>query len=180
MNTNNKHWTVDHDKNKCALCVVCARHCPREALRRDEEGESLSLYFNASRCDGCSGKALCEENCPESAIRSVESATPPEDSGFVLLNQSEMAQCEYCEEYFAPLRRLDVLSQKETHHGKDIERALCPLCRRTSLVVDYIEEHRVPGSKAEYRSARDITRRAAKRMKIEEQSMQPGGRRPPR
>ena len=75
MDTPQKHWTVEHDKTKCALCVVCARHCPREALRRDEEGNSLALYFNASRCDGCAGDALCEENCPEDAI-TMELARP--------------------------------------------------------------------------------------------------------
>ncbi|MDJ0764405.1 MAG: hypothetical protein QNJ97_15620 [Myxococcota bacterium] len=165
--TPSKNWTVAHDETKCALCVVCARNCPTAALRRDEEGDNLALYFNSGLCDGCGGNALCEQNCPESAIQAVEQAGTDEASGFVLLSQSKMAQCDYCDEYFAPVRRLDVISNKHQKKGT-VERTLCPICRRSSLVVDYIEQHRVPGSKAEYRSARDITRRANKRMKMEE------------
>ncbi len=174
MSNNEKNWKVDHDKSKCALCVVCARHCPRGALRRDEEGENLTLYFNASLCDGCAdGEALCEKNCPESAILSVGTDSPPENEEFVLLNKSEMAQCEYCDEYFSPIRRLDVIEKRSTAEHT-FERALCPLCRRTALVVDYIENVRKPGSKAEYRSARDITRRASKRMKKEDEMRKRG------
>ena len=72
-------------------------------------------------------------------------------------------QCDYCEELFAPTRRLDVVSQKGIK-GHPVNRQLCPLCRRTNLVVDYIEKYRVPEGKAEYRSAKDILRKAQKRI----------------
>lgn len=168
MSDKDTNWTVKHEKEKCALCVVCARNCPTGALRRDEEGNNLALYFSASLCDGCGGGALCEKNCPESAIVSIEANADDNVDGFVLLNQSEMAQCEYCEEYFAPIRRLEVIQNRATKD--EISQVLCPLCRRTALVVDFIEKYRAPGSKAEYRSARDITRRANKRLQAEEQA----------
>ncbi|MCP4606985.1 MAG: hypothetical protein GY847_41815 [Proteobacteria bacterium] len=161
-----ENWTVEHDKTKCALCVVCARNCPTAALRRDEEGDNLALYFNVGLCDGCNGESLCEQNCPESAIRLSKDDSPPSTSDYVLLSQSKMTQCDYCDEYFAPVRRLDVISQKGVS-GHEVERSFCPLCRRTNLVVQYIQEKRSPGSKAEYRSARDIVRKANKRMEEE-------------
>ncbi len=160
------NWTVDHDKNKCALCVVCAKNCPTDALRRDVEGASLALYFNANLCDGCGGEALCEAQCPEEAIKSLPADKPAEESGFVLLNQSAMAQCQYCDEYFAPIRRLEVIGKKGGE-GHDVDQVYCPLCRRTNLVVQFIEETRAPGSKAEYRSAKDILRKAQKRIDSE-------------
>lgn len=167
QNNNNKNdtptgrfWTVDHDKNACALCVVCARNCPTGALRRDQGKDDLSLYFNASLCDGCGGDVLCEKNCPEKAIVSVKLDAPADSKEFVLLNQSEMIQCEYCEEYFAPARRIDVVSGRAEKQQKAVERNYCPLCRRSNLVIEFIEQHRLPGAKAQYRQANDILRRA--------------------
>jgi hypothetical protein len=123
-----------------------------------EESETLTLYYNAELCDGCNGEALCERNCPEDAVVSVKTDTQPE-AGFKLLNQSEMAQCRYCKEYFAPIRRLEVIAGKGVKVDK-VAKEFCPLCRRTNLVVDYIEQERTPGQKAEYRSAKDIQRQA--------------------
>lgn len=151
-------WALDHDKTKCALCVVCARNCPTGALRRLEEGDTLALYYNASLCDGCKGEALCEKNCPEKAVLSVKSDVEQE-SGFKLLNRSEMVQCSYCQEYFAPVRRLDVVSGKGVD-AKKVDRLYCPLCRRTNLVVDYIQQAGLGQGMPEYRSAKDIQRQA--------------------
>lgn len=161
-----ERWSVDHDKTKCALCVVCARNCPTEALRRVEEGGHLTLYFNSALCDGCGGNPLCEENCPESAIVSTKGAASSGE-GYVMLSTSPMVQCSYCEEYFAPARRLDVVQQK-TDGSKKVERLYCPLCRRQNLVVNYIEETLVPGSQAEYRSARHMLKKAQKRLAEEQ------------
>lgn len=158
-----ERWTVNHDTTKCALCVVCARNCPTQALRREQEGNSLTLYFNSGLCDGCGGDSLCEKNCPESAIKSVHAAAEQAESGYQMLFKSEMAQCRYCEEYFAPVRRLDVISHKAPEQN-EIIRDLCPICRRAKLVIHYIETNRVPGSQAEYRQGKDIIRRAEKRM----------------
>ena len=161
-------WSVEHDKNKCALCVVCARNCPTDALKRKEEGGNLTLYFNASLCDGCGGNPLCEENCPESAI--VSTRGTPAESGYVMLSSSPMVQCSYCEEYFAPARRLDVVEQKSEGSNKKVERVYCPLCRRQNLVVDYIETNLLPGSHAEYRSAKHMLKKAKKRQEAEQKS----------
>lgn len=164
-----ENWKVDHDKTKCALCVVCAKNCPTNALRRDEEGGNLTLYFNAELCDGCGGNPLCEQNCPESAIVSVKSGSPTQEDGFVMLSTSPMAQCAYCDEYFAPIRRLDVVQQK-SDQSKEVERVYCPLCRRQNLVVSYIEEKMLPGSHAEYRSARYMLKKAKKRFAEEQKN----------
>ena len=161
-------WSVDHDKTKCALCVVCARNCPTDALKREEEGGQLTLYFNSNLCDGCGGNPLCEENCPESAIVSTKAKTPSE-SGYVMLSSSPMVQCSYCDEYFAPVRRLDVVEQK-SDQTKKVERTYCPLCRRQNLVVGYIEENLVPGSHAEYRSAKHMLKKAKKRQDEEQKN----------
>jgi ferredoxin len=168
MSNTEQQWTVNHDTTKCALCVVCARNCPTQALKREQEGNTLTLYFNGALCDGCGGDALCEKNCPESAIRSIKAEGKPGESGYRSLFQSEMAQCKYCEEYFAPVRRLDVISQKAPKEN-EIIRDLCPICRRAKLVVRYIETSAAPGSVAEYRQGKDIIRRAKKRIEEEEQ-----------
>lgn len=160
-------WTVEHDSTKCALCVVCAKNCPTEALQRDQEGGDLCLYFNASLCTGCEGIENCGTRCPEKAIKPVEAGSTSAQPGYVLLMQSKMAQCQECEEYFAPLRRLDVIDSKRSPENK-VERLLCPLCKRAHLVEYYIEEHRVPGSKAEFRSARYMINKAKKRLAAEE------------
>ena len=160
-----KHWKVDHDKTKCALCVVCARNCETGALRRDEDDDSLSLFYNAAICNGCKGDKKCEVTCPEEAIRILESDTPTEVNDHVLLNKSELAECEYCHEYFAPIRRLDVVSGRAGDKGvkHQVERTFCPLCRRTNLVVSFINNMIGEDSDAKYRSLRAMVREKKRR-----------------
>ena len=160
-------WTVEHDSTKCALCVVCAEKCPTGALRRDQEGGDLCLYFNKSLCTGCEGIENCGSRCPEQAIKPVETGSASAQPEYVLLMQSKMAQCQECEEYFAPLRRLDVIDSKGSTEHK-VDRLLCPLCKRAHLVEYYIEEHSVPGSEAKFRSARYMINKAKKRLAAEE------------
>jgi Fe-S-cluster-containing hydrogenase component 2 len=155
-----KHWKVDHDKTKCALCVVCARNCETGALRRDEEGGTLSLHYNAVICNGCKGDKKCEVTCPEEAIRILESDAPAEADEHVMLNESELAECEFCHEHFAPLCRLDVVAGRADAKGvkHQVERTFCPLCRRTNLVVDFINNMVGEDSEAKYRSLRAMVR----------------------
>lgn len=160
------HWAVEHDRDKCALCVVCARNCPTGALRRDESDGQLTLYYNAELCDACGGDPACQRRCPEEAIKIGEAgAGVPQPGEEQLLNQSAMVRCEYCTETFAPIRRLDVVAGRR--ESKLVERALCPLCRRTNMVVQFIETHRTPGQKAVYRSATSIIRKAKFRLDLE-------------
>ena len=168
-------WNVDHDKKKCALCVVCARNCPMGALRRDQEGQMLSLYFNEAMCNACNGEKQCEKRCPEEAIRIVETRSARKEGGFVLLNASELAECAYCHEYFAPLRRLDVVEAKAAQKGvrHRIDREFCPLCRRQNLVVDLINEMVGEGSEdAKYRSLKAMVREKKRREDAERATLE--------
>ena len=159
-------WAVDHDKTRCALCVVCARNCPTNALRREQGEIELRLFYRAELCNGCEGDPACQRRCPEEAIRIVEGQASLSDAGQEqLLNESLMVQCFYCREHFAPTRRLDVVAKRRVQG--EVERELCPLCRRSHLVVQFIETHRRPGEKAEYRSAKDIIRNVKYRIDLE-------------
>ena len=160
-----KFWRVEHDKTKCALCVVCARNCETGALRRDEEGNSLSLHYNAIICNGCKGDKKCETTCPEEAIRIFESDAPAEANEHVMLNRSELAECEFCHEYFAPLTRIDVVSGRAGAKGvkHQVERTFCPLCRRTNLVVNFLNDMVGEDSDARYRSLRSMVREKKRR-----------------
>jgi ferredoxin len=168
-------WNVDHNIDKCALCVVCARNCPTGALRRDEADGMLSLHFNAAMCNACKGDKTCETTCPEEAIRIVEVDSLSEDADFVMLNKSEQAECAYCHEYFAPLRRLDVVAEKAAPKGvtHKIEREFCPLCRRQNLVVSLI--NKLQGEKAEdtkYRSLKAMVREKKRREDAERAALE--------
>lgn len=153
-----KWWTVELDANTCSLCEVCARHCPTGAIRLERADDTIALYLVHGRCNNCGGKKNCEAICPEEAITVVELDTPVGRQGEVLLIQSKLVRCSYCHEYFSPHKKLESLEKKGLHHV--VEKSLCPLCRRTNIVVKLIDEKMAPGEHAEYRSTKDIIRRA--------------------
>jgi len=162
MNNNQKTdkcWSVTIDTETCALCEVCAKHCPTGALKNMMEGDVLSIFFQSSLCNGCRGKKSCEELCPEKSISLVQAECPEEQDSSVLLVQDTMIRCAYCEEYFTTRRKLNAVAKKGIKNPED---EYCPLCRRQNLVVSFIREHRVPGSDPEYQSARHVLRRAGR------------------
>ena len=141
------------------MCVVCARDCPTKALTSEQGEEELHLYFTPGLCHGCLDRESCQVICPEQAIDLRDDADPITDQDKILLVQSELLKCSFCGHCFAPLHKLQALARKgQTSH--ELLHDLCPLCRRTNLVVSFIQEKRVPGAKAKYRSTTDILRRS--------------------
>jgi len=150
------HWFVEVDPSTCTLCEVCARKCPTGALYMERKEGVSALRFKFAACVGCSGETYCVALCPEKAVTLIHVVASAERPENVLLSQSELVQCSNCQEYFSPGARLESLTKKGLGH--EVERSLCPLCRRTHLVVKYIDEKRAPGQKARYKSAREIHR----------------------
>jgi ferredoxin len=151
-------WLLELDASRCSLCEVCARRCPSGALSVETRNETLWLVYRPALCQGCTLEESCQALCPEQAIRLTGRQHPAAETEVVLL-ESAMTRCSYCGQPFSPVRKLDSLAHKgQTKH--DLLRDLCPLCRRTQLVVSFIETRRVPGSTAQYRSTKDILRRA--------------------
>jgi ferredoxin len=164
-------FTVEVDTELCSLCEACAHHCPTGALSIEQIDGTMSLFFRRTLCHGCSGMRSCQDLCPEHAVRLFErkasaSKTVPDDT--VLLARSEMLQCQYCGEYFSPVQKITVISRRSGKKKEPI-REFCPLCRRTNMVVQFIDEKRMPTGKAEYRSCKDILRRAKKRVESEKE-----------
>jgi ferredoxin len=156
QNSPENGWTIEFDREKCSLCEVCARHCPTGAIRLERKGDTFALYFKQHACNGCAGKTSCEAICPEEAIKVSKLTKPAGRRKEVLLIQSKLRRCSRCNEYFSPDIKLASLGKKGLHH--DVEKSLCPLCRRKKLVVNLIDEKMVPGGHAEYRSTKDIIR----------------------
>ncbi|UCD58891.1 MAG: 4Fe-4S dicluster domain-containing protein [Candidatus Hydrogenedentota bacterium] len=156
------HWAVELDVEKCSLCEVCAHRCPTGAIRLERTDEALALYFRHGECTGCTADTSCEAICPEEAIKVIKLDAPACRGEDVLLIESKLVRCGYCGELFAPNKKLESLGKKGLGH--EVEKTLCPLCRRKLLVVKLIDEKMVPGKHAEYRSTKDILRRARFRL----------------
>jgi ferredoxin len=154
-------WIVLLDGEGCTLCEACARDCPTGAIRLERSEETLSLFFDPSLCNACPDGDSCQAICPENAIRLVEILEGAGDAEESLLISSPLLRCASCGKDFAAAQKVDALSRKDRTHHRMI-RDLCPICRRTQLVVSFIQEHRAPGSKAEYRSTTEILRKAGK------------------
>lgn len=150
---------LELDGELCTFCEICLRHCPTDAFRFEWSAGEVQLFFTPALCTGCADEESCESACPEKAIRLLGVPEAGAPDGELLLAQSKLVHCSYCGERFAPLRKLEALAQEGRIKHAPV-RDLCPVCRRKHLVVRFIEEKRLPGEKAEYRSGTDILRRA--------------------
>ena len=124
--------TVAVDSAVCTLCMACAVTCPSGAL--SARGDAPRLEFTESRCHQC---GLCEEACPERAIRllprllcdrsAVE--TP------VVLNEAEPFRCIECGAPFASQAIINRIQSKLTGHwmyaaDRQLRRLkMCGACR---------------------------------------------------
>ncbi|MBI4273680.1 MAG: 4Fe-4S binding protein [Rhizobiales bacterium] len=101
----------------CELNGLCAAICPTGALRRDEDGETISLEFDAAGCITC---GLCQRVCASKAL-----SLWPEGDGRTLgdapetLVKRRAIRCVGCDESFVPA---------------DDEQS-CPYCEKTMNVM---------------------------------------------
>ncbi len=151
--TDKKYPRIEHDRDKCALCEVCANHCPMGAYSREQEGDTLRLYHQADLCSGCPDEEKnCEDRCSEKAIRLVMSEKPLDgeaDGSPRLLAESKLLKCEKCGSLFGTATKLDAVIRKGVENAEEL-RTNCPLCRRTHIVVEFIEEKRDVDGEAKY------------------------------
>ncbi len=91
---------VHIDKDKCTLCGGCTNICPTNALVLGVLGSEERLVFRHELCIAC---RLCEEKCPENAIK-VENIF---DKGLVgkeiVLVGAEQARCLACGKPVGPM-----------------------------------------------------------------------------
>jgi 2-oxoglutarate ferredoxin oxidoreductase subunit delta len=73
-----KAFEIDIFMGWCKSCGICAAFCPRECIKKDEDG--APIVEDADRCTGC---GWCEVHCPDFAIsvrpRNLKTLTPGEE-----------------------------------------------------------------------------------------------------
>jgi ferredoxin len=97
----------------------------------------IEILVDHTKCDGCSGHALCKEKCPEDAVtvsRMPMHEVPVEP---VSLITGEMAICEKCGNQFMPERKLATLLDQKKITPKAVQH-ICPDCRRGQLMDSYL------------------------------------------
>jgi len=167
LKTIDENWVVELDTEKCTLCEACSRKCPTAALRMVRNDGIQALFFKQSECIGCTGETSCVVICPEKAISLYKLESGESKDEEVKLIECEMIRCAYCHEYFTPDIKIESIEKMGLGH--DVEKTYCPICRRTNLVVKFIEKKMGPGTHAEYRSQTDIIRRAKFRLSQEQE-----------
>ncbi|AKL97742.1 4Fe-4S dicluster domain-containing protein [Endomicrobium proavitum] len=63
-----ENGVVRNDKDKCVACLSCLLVCPFGAVKKTEEGKTVS------KCDLCIdfGAPACVENCPNGALKLLD------------------------------------------------------------------------------------------------------------
>jgi len=61
--TPKKAFEIDIFMGWCKSCGICAAFCPRDCIKRDEDG--APVVEDPNRCTGC---GWCEVHCPDFAI----------------------------------------------------------------------------------------------------------------
>jgi len=90
------------DPRKCIGCGACARACPPDAIRiEDDLAKGVRrVVLDVSRCIRC---ARCEEVCPTGAMRltrEFELATPNRED-LVQIVEMPLARCSMCGRYLS-------------------------------------------------------------------------------
>ncbi len=131
------HWIVERDMEKCSLCEVCTKSCKTGALEARIDGNVITIFFRAELCDGC---GLCVQRCPEEASILTRIDGPIYATSARILSTSNLLQCLGCGAFFAPIRKLENILRH--HPGMELVTSLCPDCRRSRMVVEVIETKR--------------------------------------
>ena len=117
------------DETKCSLCLSCVQHCKIGALTANSS--EYSLHHTPSSCIQCK---ICEEVCPEEAIR-IRSGLLLSESFFEthLLHKSEPVVCPSCGKEFgvkvAHERVMNKLRQKGFGENRLSDLRYCDMCR---------------------------------------------------
>ncbi len=116
--------------SSCTLCLACLNECHTEALKADPQ--RLALTFEPALCVGC---GICEEICPEKALR-LEKTLRLDENFFekLTLQQDEPVFCRRCGKYFGTRK-----SQEK------VRNTLADLGRFNNMLslLDYCEDCRV-------------------------------------
>ncbi len=120
------------------MCEVCVRSCPTHALLVRKQGNTSQILFDSRLCDGCQGKPLCQEKCPEKAATVIKVPSEALNDGPVVLIDGELAVCRRCGTVFGAVRWLDVVTRKTKIDPKALS-DICPACRRRQLLDAYFE-----------------------------------------
>ncbi len=130
------------DTDKCTLCLSCAALCPAQALQ--DGGEQPALKFTEQSCVQC---GLCEQACPEGAIRL--------QAGILLdrgqrqqqqvLKEEVPFECITCGKPFAThsviTKMTNALAGHSAFAGSAIERLkMCEDCRVKDMFSDIIAD----------------------------------------
>jgi ferredoxin len=104
---------VTVDAGACTLCMACAAACPSGALLAG--GDMPRLEFLEFRCHQC---GLCEETCPESAIRLLPRLLCDPRAGEMpaVLCEVEPFRCVECGAPFATRAMVDRMRDKLVGH----------------------------------------------------------------
>jgi NAD-dependent dihydropyrimidine dehydrogenase PreA subunit len=163
---NKTYYMAEVDLTKCGMCQVCVRHCPAKALRAELDDNRLTIYYNPDVCDGCEGEAKCQQQCPEGAIHVERLAAKPDDLSERQFQSSELLLCKACGELYAPVTHAQRVAGKGGAHADGLK-DFCSLCRRTNLVVNFVQERRADEAegKAEYRQGAQLMKKGRMKSK---------------
>lgn len=106
---------ISIDKTECFGCNVCEHVCPESAIRRIENGDELTIMFNATWCTACNA---CVSACLTSAIslkKGISLAKFLDNKNRILIKLIRNI-CRNC--------GIDFFSDSET---------LCPRCKKQKI-----------------------------------------------
>lgn len=134
-------WRVTFDQQACSICEICVHKCPQQALLIRHTGDLEEILFDDRLCDGCAGKMVCRDVCPEHAVTVTRVRVAGPSEAPVVLVQGTLSSCQSCGTRFVPERKIETLVKGARITAKDVQ-GYCPACRRTRL-LDALLEARV-------------------------------------
>jgi len=107
------------EDNKCTFCEACTRKCPTKALYMEKNSE-IKISYNPVECIGC---GLCQEYCPEDALKVFRRVNPRilKSDSYRDLVVDKMAYCLNCGAPIGPERLIRVLEERMRNAGVDEE-----------------------------------------------------------
>lgn len=107
------YGSVQVNKDSCTLCMSCVGACPASALM--DNATTPQLRFIERNCVQC---GLCEQTCPEDAIRLFPRLLLTEGAGQArVLNEAEPYHCIQCHKPFATAKMITSMLEKLATHG---------------------------------------------------------------